>query len=264
MSYKFTSDGRRVAIIGVLNTKETIVQEIFVTDGTEFPAGEHFIVRTLLDNPAETYKVRREREVEESIKKLEKERDRLLAEIDVFKFKASAATAKIKWVEEIAEPEVREVFDNIKAILCGEYTHVVILGYSDIKIEEWNENFFSTSKNYDRTCFKGLRLVSLFGEWNGRLGLGWKVNSYEDGSGSSTRFFPCRSLQDAVEKAKEIIYTKDYLSDDDYQFCLKYGVTIDGTKNSERIKKKRESKEEEIQATKEKLAKEEADLETLW
>ena len=55
MGYKFTADGKKVVVVGALNAKETIVQEIFVTDGTEFPAGEHFVVKTLLDAPAETY-----------------------------------------------------------------------------------------------------------------------------------------------------------------------------------------------------------------
>jgi hypothetical protein len=69
MSHKFTSDGKKVAIIGALNAKETIVLEIFVNDGTEFPAGEHFVVKTLLDVPAETYKAREERTILERIKK---------------------------------------------------------------------------------------------------------------------------------------------------------------------------------------------------
>jgi len=38
MSHKFTTDGKKVVVIGALNTKETIVQEVFVIDGTEFPA----------------------------------------------------------------------------------------------------------------------------------------------------------------------------------------------------------------------------------
>lgn len=263
MSHKFTSDGRKVAVIGALNAKETIVQEIFVTDGTEFPAGEHFVVKTLLAAPAETYKAKEERRILEDIKKHEKERDRLSAELAGFRFKASAATAKIKWIEGISEPEVKEVFDNIKAMLCGEYTHVVIPGYSEVKVEEWNENLFSSCDDYNRTRFESLRLISLFGEWNGRLSLGWKVNTYRDGSGSATSFIPCRSLQEAVEKAKEIICAKEYLSDGDYQFCLKYGITVDATKNATRIQKKRECKEKEILATKERLSAQEADLEAI-
>jgi hypothetical protein len=81
MSHKFTADGRKVAVVGALNAKETIVQEIFVTDGTEFPAGEHFVVKTLLDAPAETYKAKEERRVLESIKTLEGTKARLEAEI---------------------------------------------------------------------------------------------------------------------------------------------------------------------------------------
>lgn len=95
MNHKFTSDGRKVAIIGALNAKETIVQEVFITDGTEFPAGEHFVVKTLLDAPAETYKAKEERRILEDIKKHEIERDRLKAELSGYRFKAAAAVAKM-------------------------------------------------------------------------------------------------------------------------------------------------------------------------
>lgn len=260
MTHKFTPDGRKVAIIGALNAKETIVQEIFVADGTEFPAGEHFVVKTLLDAPAETYKTKKERETEESIKRLEKERDSLHDKIKSFRFRASAAAAKIKWVEGITEPEVAMVVDNIKAMICGEYTHVVILGHSRIEIEEWDEKIFTLCDDYNKDRFRNLRMVSLFGNWNGRLDLGWKVNSYSDGSGSSATFFPCRSFTEAIEKAKEIIYSKAHLSDSDYQFCLTHGITVDEEKNLARIQGKRASKEKEITRTKEILAQQESEL----
>ena len=54
---KYTTDGRKVVIIGDLNQTEKIVQEIFVTeDGAEIPSGERFVVKSLLDTPAKSWK----------------------------------------------------------------------------------------------------------------------------------------------------------------------------------------------------------------
>lgn len=259
MNYKFTSDGRKVVVVGALNAKETIVQEVFVTDGTEFPAGEHFVVKTLLDRPAETYRAKKEREIEDHIKRLESDRNKLVSDIAGYRFKAQAATAKVKWIEGIKEAEVYEAFENIKAMLCGEYTHVVIPTYSELKIEEWNEKFFARSEDR-RDTFDSLRLISLYGDWNGRLQMGWRINTYSDGSGSHTKFFPCRSLHEAVEKAKELIYAKDKLSTGDYQTCVKYSIPIDEVKNIARIQAMREGKEKEIASAKKTLEIREAEL----
>lgn len=57
---KYTTDGRKVVIIGDLNQTEKIVQEIFVTeDGAEIPSGERFVVKSLLDTPAKSWKEKR-------------------------------------------------------------------------------------------------------------------------------------------------------------------------------------------------------------
>jgi hypothetical protein len=262
MSHKFTADGRKVAIIGALNAKETIVQEIFVTDGTEFPAGEHFVVKTLLDAPAETYKAKEERRILEDIKKHEIERDRLKTELADYRFKAAAAVAKVKWIEHISEDEIREVFDNLKAMLCGEYTHVV-LPSSEIEIMEWDHKLFTSCDDYGRGLFENLKMISLFGNRNRRLGLNWRVNSYGDGSGSSRQFIPCKSLQEAIDESKAVIDAKPHLSDHDFKFCVKYGITVDEAKNTVRLAMKSKYIQDRIATNKEQLEKLEADLEAI-
>lgn len=261
MNYKFTSDGRKVAVIGALNAKETIVQEIFVTDGTEFPAGEHFVVKTLLDSPAETYKAKKEREIEQNIKELEKERSRLSSQIADFRFKAEAAAAKLKWLAGTTQKELDEVVGNLRSMMCGEYTHVVIVNHTYTQILEWDHKIFSNSSTYSSERFESIRLISLFGQWNGRrLSLSWKVNSYQDGSGREKEFIPCKSLNEATREVREIIESRECLSDDDYALCLEYGIPVDEAKNNARIKEKRERKEKEIATIKGSLAKKEAEL----
>jgi hypothetical protein len=259
MSHKFTSDGRKVAIIGALNAKETIVQEIFVTDGTEFPAGEHFVVKTLLDTPAETYKAKEEARLTASIEQLKKRQELLSNEVNQFSRVSKAAfDAKIKWIKGIWPEEVETVMDNVKSMLCGEYTHILWQNYSSLEITEWGPDSFVS---VDHRSFDGIKMISLFGEWNGRLELGWRMNSYRDGSGGSWyKFVPCRSIEEAVTAASNIINAKEYLSDNDLKFCLKYEISVDAVKNADRIKKKREYKEKEILATKERLSAQEADL----
>ena len=53
---KYTSDGKKVAVIGRLNNQEQIVQEVFVVDGSEIPSGEHFVVKSLHDVPVLSWK----------------------------------------------------------------------------------------------------------------------------------------------------------------------------------------------------------------
>ena len=256
MNYKFTSDGRKVVVVGALNAKETIVQEIFVTDGTEFPAGEHFVVKTLLDSPAETYKAKEERRILEDIRRHEAERDKLESELKGWRVKAAAAVAKIKWIQGIQEPELKDVFDNLKSMLCGEYTHVVLLAYN-IEIEEWEPDLFATCEH---RRFEKLKMISLYGNWNGRLGLSYNINSYGDGSGGSNRFIPCKSLQEAVKASKAVIYAKPTLSDHEFNFCVKYGIAVDEAKNTARIATKNKRIKEQIMENNKQLAKLEADL----
>lgn len=262
MSHKFTADGKKVAIIGALNATETIVQEVYVTDGTEFPAGEHFVVKTLLNAPAETYKAKEERRILEDIEKHKAVLTKLQNEITDFRYKAAAAAAKIRWIEGIKELEIQAVFDNLKSMLCGEYTHVV-LPSSQIEIMEWDHKLFTACDDYRRDMFENLKMISLFGHWNGRLGMDWRVNGYSDGSGSSRQFIPCKSLQEAIEASKAIIEAKTNLSDHDFKFCVKYGIPVDATKNAARLAAKAEYIKGRISDQKKAVEKLEAELSSI-
>ena len=46
--FKYTAQGKKVRIMGKLNSTEYIVQEVFVDDkGNEIPAGENFVTKNL-------------------------------------------------------------------------------------------------------------------------------------------------------------------------------------------------------------------------
>lgn len=262
MQYKYTKDGKKVAVIGALNSTEIIVQEVFVHDGTEFPAGEHFTVRSLLDVPAETYQAAKAKELRDDILRMAAEKDRISRELSGLRAKQEMAFTKVKWISGISDQEVQDAIDRIAAMVRGEYTHVLMISRSGkIELHEWTVDTFASWR--DRGEFDGFRLVSLFGEWNGRLKLDWRVNTYRDGSGSDTRFVPCKSLEEAKAHARGVIYAKDRLSNADHDFCVEYGIEVDEDKNRKRIEDNRRAAEKHIASLRETLAKKEAELASL-
>jgi 23S rRNA C2498 (ribose-2'-O)-methylase RlmM len=69
---KYTSDGKKVSVIGKINQTEFIVQEIFVTEsGDEIPSGENFTAKSLHDKPVISWKEKRIYEYELKYKKIE-------------------------------------------------------------------------------------------------------------------------------------------------------------------------------------------------
>ena len=44
--FKYTTDNKKVIVVGKLNSQETIVQEIFISNDSEIPSGEHFVVKS--------------------------------------------------------------------------------------------------------------------------------------------------------------------------------------------------------------------------
>jgi hypothetical protein len=72
MDTKYLSDGRKVVVVGKLNSQETIVQEIFCNkEGSEIPSGENFVVKSLHDSPVESWKNKEEKKLEKRIKENE-------------------------------------------------------------------------------------------------------------------------------------------------------------------------------------------------
>ena len=73
---KYTTDGKKVKVIGQLNSKQIIVREIYVDGDTEIPTGEDFIVTTLLDKPIPTWKEKHLKEINEEYENKKKEYER--------------------------------------------------------------------------------------------------------------------------------------------------------------------------------------------
>lgn len=199
---KFTDDGKKVLVVGKLNAQQTIVQEIFVSAGQEIPSGENFVVKSLHDAPAESWKEKNLRELEARYEKQKKELEQSIiqqhARLDGIKVKAKHhADALFKFVENSDEGQL----DLLKKVISGQITHVYISGYSP-EIFEWDggKQTYEIERDYGRETIKGIKLLSVYGYADGDLE--YRQHTYRDGSGGSEQVFPVTSYQEALALAQ--------------------------------------------------------------
>jgi hypothetical protein len=229
--YKYTKDGKKVAVIGKLNNEEWIVQEIFVSNGKEFPAGENFVEKTLLDEPAETYQSRRAKETEANLEKLKCQMDVLEKESRIKRRKSSAARL-INYATEKYVNVDPEQLDTLFAFMAGEITHLIAERYHSYDVVSFVDGVEATDNWHGRIKSEGLRLVSLFGcnedgeryEKDRAFRLDYRINKYRDGSGSWTKVWPCCSYDEVVKKLDELLSDKD-ACEDYIELKKKYNLT---------------------------------------
>lgn len=249
---KYTTDGKKVVVIGNLNSKETIVQEIFVSDGSEIPSGEQFIVKSLHDKPAESWK-------EREIKKINNRYNELKNEVEL---KSKRLRQKRKQFDDLIKKTSlyeryidEELFKEIIDFIRGDITHIVDLSSYEIK------GFSDLILNVDRYD-SDLKLLTLFGGERGQYG--WKLNQYSDGSGTNRKIIPCLSFEDAKEKLDEYINNQEHTYQSMINAKEKFNLN---NPNENRIKefnfKKCEAMEKSIHVAEENLSKQKAGLAAL-
>lgn len=188
--HKYTTDGKKVVVIGSLNSQEKIVQEIFVVDGSEIPAGEHFVVKSLLDAPGVTWKENRIKEIDacyEAAEKRNKEQsDRLYQKRKELEAHLTYAAKALRGISPAS-------FDLLVMFLTGRVKWIVTKGWNP-EISEWKHGM----------CDEWLRLVSLFGLDDGTLT--FRLSRYRDGSDnkSGDEFIPFEKYDDARDKWIEL------------------------------------------------------------
>jgi len=191
MNYKYTTDGRKVVIVGNLNAAETIVQEVFVTTGgTEVPSGENFVVKSLHDAPVRSWK-------EDRIAELDAEYERRKAEMDGYRSKVSKAQKAAKLhaqaLTAFASNAAKEQLSTVEDFVSGEITHFVLnTEYGAPRIRPFSDAITDVSE-YDRDS---IRLLSLFGRTNGDME--WRLHQYSDASGGSSPVIPAQGYEEAV------------------------------------------------------------------
>lgn len=198
---KYTSDGKKVSVLGKLNSAQYIVQEIFIVDGQEVPSGENFVVTSLHDAPAESHKEKRLRELEERAAKVERDceaqikhaRQRMREATEKAKIRADALFA-------FAKNSDNEQLQLLHAWLAGEITHVFINSTGPAILPFDDLELFQTDTFYGLK-YEAMKLVSLFGGTDGQLS--FRLHRYSDGSGGYTEIFPARSYEDALAIAQQ-------------------------------------------------------------
>lgn len=219
---KYTNDGKKVLVVGKLNAQETIVQEIFISNDNEIPSGENFVVKSLHDAPAVSWK-------ENDLKKLEEryERERKQYNTEIEKqYKSYNETIgllreKTSYLKKVLKNVSENSFDMVADFLNGDINYV-------IQDSSWNPEiveFKNFRCDYDRAK---LKLITLFGNDDGTLN--FRLGSYSDGSGSSKEIYVFKTLEEAVEKLKEILLSKKDYSEDTIVKAKQYGIELDADK----------------------------------
>ena len=204
MEIKYTTDGKKVIVIGSLNSQEKIVQEIFIVDGGEIPSGEHFVVKSLHDAPAVSWKEKNLKELEEKYEKLKFEYDNNIKVLNnKLRNESSVLKLKLQSLTKLSENIKPESFNRILDFMSGNITHVVIDSYSGVEIKEFNKAIEQT-EDYDSSKIK---LCTLYGVSDGNIE--YYINSYSDGSGhGKVQIKPFCSYEEAFDYAKELIINK--------------------------------------------------------
>lgn len=233
---KYTTDGKKVVVIGDLNQTEKIVQEIYVTiDGCEIPQGEHFVVSSLLDTPAKSWKGKKLEELEQVY---EKESQRWELKTDqLIKEKESlykALSHRVKWLRGVAkEPEMKSLnkaLNTIADFMDGSEKWVLLDNWDGYILEKFNDDGISIIDNkigdsYDYR-YNSMRLLSLFGESDGSFD--FKISRYSNGTGSEEKVLFFKSRDEAIKYIQNKIdnepeYTNRDLKDID-NFSLKFDI----------------------------------------
>ena len=187
---KYTNDGKKVVVVGKLNSQETIVQEVFIIGDTELPSGENFVVKSLHDEPTISWKESRINEIDRlyelTYKEKETKYNQLKKEMNL---ESSILRQKISYIKTVVKNIKPESFDLMCDYISGEITHILYRSdyISDCKI--------LTMKEFNEEYEGKLRLISIFGRDDGTLN--YAIGQYYDYSGSNAKFIPFKSYEEA-------------------------------------------------------------------
>jgi len=202
MDIKYTKDGKKVVVIGKLNSQEMIVQEVFVTaDGAEVPSGEHFLVKALHDEPLKSYREIQLEKLEDSFSRRKGFLSREMVQLERSLKTARAFTSNSIHVSKLLNEHIgNEVVKTFLDFLEGNITHVLVCSYHPVIMTL--EECLTGNSEHNRDS---LKLLTLFGE---NKGFEWRLSEYSDGSGGYSEMIPCRSHDDAINKLERMIITR--------------------------------------------------------
>lgn len=226
METKFLSDGRKVVVVGALNNQETIVQEVFVTQqGDEIPGGERFVVKSLHDQPVETWSSREKAKQEKAIADAKLKIEKINSEISNLQNTLSFWREMVKQVKAFSDHINGADLDHFADVMTGKVRFAVRLGYGLPSIERFEEYMSSIDNYYGRKKFEGIKCLSVLGSTNGDIAL--RVNRYSDGSGGSDDVEFYKTIEEARDSVKRIALDRldgIGLSIDEVRKCCGMGI----------------------------------------
>lgn len=225
MKFKYTTDGKKVVVIGNLNSQEKIVQEVFIVNGSEIPSGENFVVKSLHDAPAISWKEKSIKEWDEKYEIASKDHDSRMTDIKVrLRKQQELLEDKLKHVCRILKNVSEDSFNTLVDYLTGNIKYIVVSGWEPELIDF---NKVDENCNYSK---ERMTLLSLYGNDDGTLT--YALGRYTDGSGGNQIYFTAfNNYDDALEKFKELVLSKS-LSEKIIEICKKYDFAIDPEKLS--------------------------------
>ena len=253
---KYTTDGKKVVVIGDLNQSEKIVQEIFVTeDGCEIPSGERFVVKSLLDSPSVPWKEKSLKELEQKYESQKKYWDAQINQLnDEKRIVSNQLRQIVKNIKSaINNDSLIKAIDGIELFLCADKMYVLANDYRKFIIKEFNadsDDFFASryDNSYGRKEFDSLRLVSLYGRSDGDLC--WQIGEYADYSGSFKEFLFFKSEKECVEKMQEIVDSTIQYGARELIAEKEFGIKLDDLKVKTYLDSLSKSKEDRLNTLK--------------
>lgn len=238
--FKYTTDGRKVVVIGNLNAQEKIVQEVFLVGGQEMPSGENFVVKSLHSAPAISWKEQQIKEMDAKYTEAKSRSEKLEKEL---RSETSRLNAKLLMIKELADNVTNEGFKMVSDVLSGQVKWVVCgEEYSPelIPFDKYEETRIVQNDSYS---FEGFRLLGLYGgrysadghtyeSYKGERPKGdlqWRIHGYSDGSGSSRPIYLFTEKAEALEKFRTLIEGRDY-TDERVKLLVENGLPLDEKK----------------------------------
>lgn len=258
---KYTTDGQKVAVLDDLKEMGKIVQEVFITaGGEEITAGKKFIVKSLLDEPAKSWKQKElewlEQIYEDEKKNWEIKINKLRKEKEIA---YAALNARVKWLRNVAkEPhqqELKDAISRIADILSNENKYVVVHDYGRYNMAPFNDDGINIldriDRDFGRTRYDSMRLLSLFGDCSGNLE--FRINTYSDGSGDDKLIMFFRDKKQATEYIQTKINAETEYTRGIIETAEAYGLRLDSNKLKAYQAKQREYIEKEISALEQRI-----------
>ena len=204
MKYKYLSDGKKVVVIGQLNNVESIVQEVFVTDGgDEIPSGEKFTTKNLHDEPVISWKIKEETKLETRLQRVNHEIKNAEREQNNVRIKLKGLEAIFRQSRLLSESLEGQNLDTLISVMSGACEYLVLAKYGFPEIVKFDDTLICRS---DNQRYESLKLLTLMGSTDGNLS--FRISNYSDGIGGSDTVIPCPNKEAALDKVNELCTAK--------------------------------------------------------